>query len=127
MASTSITDHGARRVQRSPSTRGGLALALRGADLDVSVSAVGLLISAYAIGVVVGAPTLTAVGPGSYTGIRIAATIGKMLSYALSIPLIGVSTLETFIPQNIGDFDAVLLATGLLISGSLNPSAGNHW
>jgi len=30
--------------------------------LDVSVSAVGLLISAYAIGVVVGAPTLTAVG-----------------------------------------------------------------
>jgi MFS transporter, DHA1 family, inner membrane transport protein len=31
-------------------------------DLGVSVSAVGLLISAYAIGVVVGAPTLTAVG-----------------------------------------------------------------
>lgn len=30
--------------------------------LDVSVSAVGLLISAYAIGVVVGAPTLTALG-----------------------------------------------------------------
>ena len=30
--------------------------------LDVSVSAVGLLISAYAIGVVVGAPTLTAIG-----------------------------------------------------------------
>lgn len=31
-------------------------------DLDVSVSAVGVLISAYAIGVVVGAPTLTALG-----------------------------------------------------------------
>jgi DHA1 family inner membrane transport protein len=31
-------------------------------DLGVSVSAVGLLISAYAIGVVVGAPTLTAIG-----------------------------------------------------------------
>jgi MFS transporter, DHA1 family, inner membrane transport protein len=30
--------------------------------LDVSVSAVGMLISAYAIGVVIGAPTLTAVG-----------------------------------------------------------------
>jgi MFS transporter, DHA1 family, inner membrane transport protein len=30
--------------------------------LDVSVSAVGLLISAYAIGVVIGAPTLTALG-----------------------------------------------------------------
>lgn len=30
--------------------------------LDVSVSAVGLLISAYAVGVVVGAPTLTALG-----------------------------------------------------------------
>ncbi|MGX5655837.1 MFS transporter [Geodermatophilus nigrescens] len=32
------------------------------ADLGVSVSAVGLLISAYAIGVVIGAPTLTALG-----------------------------------------------------------------
>jgi MFS transporter, DHA1 family, inner membrane transport protein len=31
-------------------------------DLGVSVSAVGLLISAYAVGVVIGAPTLTAVG-----------------------------------------------------------------
>src|SRR5215207_62769 len=31
-------------------------------DLGVSVSAVGLLISAYAVGVVVGAPTLTAIG-----------------------------------------------------------------
>ena len=31
-------------------------------DLDVSVSAVGLLISAYALGVVLGAPTLTALG-----------------------------------------------------------------
>jgi MFS transporter, DHA1 family, inner membrane transport protein len=32
------------------------------ADLGVSVSAVGILISAYAVGVVLGAPTLTAVG-----------------------------------------------------------------
>ncbi|TFV76631.1 MFS transporter, partial [Blastococcus sp. CT_GayMR20] len=31
-------------------------------DLGVSVSAVGILISAYAIGVVIGAPTLTALG-----------------------------------------------------------------
>ena len=32
------------------------------ADLGVSVSAVGILISAYAVGVVIGAPTLTALG-----------------------------------------------------------------
>ena len=44
------------------------------------------------------------IGPGSYTGIRIAATIGKMLSYALSIPLFSVCTLETFAPENNGEF-----------------------
>ncbi len=48
------------------------------------------------------------VGPGSYTGIRIAATIGKMLSFGLKIPLVGVSTLETFAPEAEGKFGAVL-------------------
>lgn len=33
-------------------------------------------------------------GPGSYTGLRIALTIGKTLSYALNIPLIAISSLH---------------------------------
>lgn len=48
------------------------------------------------------------VGPGSYTGMRIAATIGKMLSYVLKIPLVGICTLETFSAEQAGAFAVVL-------------------
>jgi DHA1 family inner membrane transport protein len=53
--------------------------------LDVSVSAVGLLISAYAIGVVVGAPTLTALGVRftprqTLIGLMVLFTVGNLLS-----------------------------------------------
>lgn len=37
---------------------------------------------------------VTSIGPGSYTGIRIALTIAKVMSYALNIPLYPLSTLE---------------------------------
>lgn len=33
-------------------------------------------------------------GPGSYTGIRIAASVAKTLSWSLNLPLVGVSSLE---------------------------------
>jgi tRNA threonylcarbamoyladenosine biosynthesis protein TsaB len=33
-------------------------------------------------------------GPGSYTALRVGASVAKAISYALSIPLIGVSSLE---------------------------------
>jgi len=38
-------------------------------------------------------------GPGSYTGMRIGMSVAKGLCYALDIPLIGISTLETMIRQ----------------------------
>ncbi|MBK9147452.1 MAG: tRNA (adenosine(37)-N6)-threonylcarbamoyltransferase complex dimerization subunit type 1 TsaB [Flavobacteriales bacterium] len=41
------------------------------------------------------------IGPGSYTGLRIGLSAAKGLCYALGIPIIGVSTLETLM-QSLG-------------------------
>jgi len=37
------------------------------------------------------------IGPGSYTGLRIGASAAKGICYALNIPLIGVSTLQSIV------------------------------
>jgi len=37
------------------------------------------------------------IGPGSYTGLRIGASAAKGICYALSIPLIGISTLQSIV------------------------------
>ncbi len=50
------------------------------------------------------------IGPGSYTGIRIGAAAAKGIAWALSIPVLGVSTLEV-IASNVtvdGEFAVVL-------------------
>lgn len=48
------------------------------------------------------------VGPGSYTGMRVGAMVAKTLSYALKIPLVGISSLEGFIPTQSGQFAAII-------------------
>lgn len=48
------------------------------------------------------------VGPGSYTGIRVGATVAKALAYACNIPLVGICSLEGFYPSNEGVFTAMI-------------------
>lgn len=48
------------------------------------------------------------VGPGSYTGVRVGATVSKTLSYVHHIPLVGISSLYGFIPQIDTPFAAVI-------------------
>lgn len=38
-------------------------------------------------------------GPGSYTGIRIGVSVAHTLAYAWKVPLVGVSSLEGFVPS----------------------------
>lgn len=40
------------------------------------------------------------IGPGSYTGVRVATTIGKALSYAQNIPLVSFCSLQGFAPSS---------------------------
>lgn len=48
------------------------------------------------------------IGPGSYTGIRVGAIAAKTLSYAWKLPLIGVCSLESFIPNDDCSFAAII-------------------
>lgn len=48
-------------------------------------------------------------GPGSYTGIRIGASVAQALAYAWAVPLVGVSSLDGFVPaEREGEFAAMI-------------------
>lgn len=44
------------------------------------------------------------VGPGSYTGIRVAAGAAQSMAYGLRIPLVGITSLAAFHPVSCGSF-----------------------
>ncbi len=46
-------------------------------------------------------------GPGSYTGIRVGVAAAKSLAYSCKIPLVGVFSLQGFIPDREGIFAAI--------------------
>lgn len=54
------------------------------------------------------------VGPGSYTGIRVGVVVAKMLHYSLKIPLVGISSLTAYVPEQEGKFASL---TDARISG----------
>lgn len=47
-------------------------------------------------------------GPGSYTGIRVAATVAKAIAFVHRIPLVGVGTMEAFVSGAPGPFAVVI-------------------
>lgn len=48
------------------------------------------------------------IGPGSYTGIRVGVIIAKTMSYPFKLPLIGICSLQSFLPSTQSSF-AVLI------------------
>lgn len=48
------------------------------------------------------------VGPGSYTGVRVGVVIAKTLGYAAKIPLISLSSLNAYVPEQEGLFVSMI-------------------
>lgn len=49
------------------------------------------------------------VGPGSYTGIRIGAAVAQALAFSWNIPLVGVSSLNGFVPASYSETFAAII------------------
>lgn len=47
------------------------------------------------------------IGPGSYTGTRVAVAVAKSLSFPHKIPLVGINTMEGFLPTKEGHFAVI--------------------
>ena len=47
-------------------------------------------------------------GPGSYTGIRVGATVAKAIAFVHQLPLVGVSTMDAFVSDIPGRFAVVI-------------------
>lgn len=47
---------------------------------------------------------IAGVGPGSYTGMRVTASVASLISFAKKIPLVGVSSLLAYFPAQEGRF-----------------------
>lgn len=69
------------------------------------------------------------IGPGSYTGIRVGVIVAKTLAFSLKIPLIGICSLDSFLPDCEGEFATVIdakiggvyLQKGCLKNGQVFP------
>lgn len=62
------------------------------------------------------------IGPGAFTGTRIAVTIAKALGFALSIPLLPFCSLRAFKPLKPGPFNVLVDAKG----SAVYALSGNH-
>jgi len=57
------------------------------------------------------------VGPGSYTGMRVGASVAKTLSFATNVPLVGVSSLSSFVPEELPAEERFLTIVDAKIGG----------
>ncbi|GGG02261.1 tRNA (adenosine(37)-N6)-threonylcarbamoyltransferase complex dimerization subunit type 1 TsaB [Paenibacillus aceti] len=71
------------------------------------------------------------IGPGSYTGIRIAVTTAKTLAWALHVPVFGVSSLEATAlgawAKGTNQDAAVLGASAIGAASRSEANSGEHW
>ena len=56
---------------------------------------------------------IVVIGPGSFTGVRIGATIGKMLAYNLNIPIKTITSLDMYAISNTHDTNKLVLIRDL--------------
>lgn len=56
---------------------------------------------------------IVVIGPGSFTGVRIGATIGKMLAYTLNIPIKTITSLDMYAISNESDNNKLVLINDL--------------